>query len=118
MLETMGKKVINKYLDGVAGKLSLAHRLADANAASPQLTLSHQDWTVAPEVQALLQELAAAAADMSASSSSSGLVDKVLQLLEDFRQIMKTGRADMNIPVLEPAVIERMPVQIKLPPFE
>ncbi|KAK3931852.1 50S ribosomal protein L16 [Frankliniella fusca] len=48
----------------------------------------------------------------------SPLSDRVLQLLEDFRVIMPHGRADLNIPVLDPAVIHKMPVEVKLPPFD
>ncbi|XP_034238289.1 uncharacterized protein LOC117643472 [Thrips palmi] len=109
MIETMGKKVINQYLDGVAGKLSLLH-----GEAAPQLTLDHQNWIVPAEVQEILHQLAAAAS----SSSSSSLVPRVLQLLEDFRKMMRKGRPDMSIPVLEPAVIHTMPVEINLPPFD
>lgn len=113
----MGKKVINQYLDGVAGKLSQADLLSLDDAL--ELALDHHEWVVAPEAREILQQLATAAASLSPSSASSdSLVSRVTELLEDFRKMMKTGRPDLNIPVLEPAVINRMPVDIKLPPFE
>ena len=57
-------------------------------------------------------------AALALASAETDLETKVEALIEDFRAIMPTGRNDIGIPVLEPAVIKAIPLDIKLPPFK
>ena len=58
------------------------------------------------------------AAFLAVQVSATDLEDRAAQLIEDFRSIMPTGLPNINIPVLEPAVVKTLPVNIKLSPFE
>jgi len=71
---------------------------------------------VSPEAQEILDQLAVVV--VGSASLSTDLEDRVAQLIEDFRSMMPTGRPDINIPVLEPAVIKKLPVSVKISPFD
>lgn len=57
-------------------------------------------------------------ATLALASAKTDLETTVEGLIEDFRAIMATGREDIGIPVLDPAVIKEIPISIKLSPFE
>lgn len=113
LLESKGKLYINKYLNAINGKPQLVHVHLPA-----VLEVNENDWDVSDEAREILHRLALTIAGSNSKTKSSSLVDRVLQLLEDFRTMMPNGRSDINIPVLDPAVIHRMPVDVKLSPFD
>jgi len=114
LVETIGMKVINRYLDGIAGKTRSALLQTMMHRVPEEFTL--QDFYVSPEAQEILDQLAVVV--VGSASLSTDLEDRVAQLIEDFRSMMPTGRPDINIPVLEPAVIKKLPVSVKISPFD
>lgn len=111
LIEAKGKTLINQYLDSINVKQQMV-----AEPHPVVLALDERSWIVSDETKDILDNIAFSVVTPALSASS--LSNQVLKLLEDFRGIMTTGLPRLNIPVLDPAVIHRMPVDVKMGPFD
>ncbi|XP_034230287.1 uncharacterized protein LOC117639038 [Thrips palmi] len=93
LLETVAKKYINKYLDGIVSDVAMLD--------------SQVNWIVSEEVQEILDQLAAAVTAPTADEPSD-LETAVKELSEVFRIAMKKGRPDLNIAAMDPAVFSEL----------
>ncbi|XP_052130008.1 uncharacterized protein LOC127751071 [Frankliniella occidentalis] len=105
LVQSKAKNFINKYLDGISGnKPSLDERIE---------LITAEEWIISTETHEMLHQLAKlVAAEMADDSTSTPTPqeEQAMQILESFKAMMKDGRPDFSIPVLDPAVVHKLAI--------